>query len=248
MSNQNLQKLPEFSVVILCYQAGEYARTFVAEVMENISRLNVDYELVLVANYWEGSQDKTPQIARELQRDNPFIKAVTLPKKGMMGWDMISGLNASGGSVIAVIDGDGQMPAEDLVRVYKKLKEEKLDFVKTYRTKREDGFYRIFISLAYNLIFRILFPGLPVRDANSKPKIFTREVLEKMRLTSFDWFADAEMIIKVRRFRLKIGEIPTIFKKIDIRPSYVRADTIWEFVRNLIKARLNEFGVRRRKG
>lgn len=246
MSSHNPKVIPELSVVIFCYQTGEYARIFTAEVVKNIDKLGIDYELVLVANYWEGSGDITPHVAKELQKSNQRIKAVALPKAGRMGWDMISGLKVATGMKIAVIDGDGQMPPEDLVRVYKKMKEGAFDLVKTYRTKRGDSFFRAFISLTYNLIFHILFPGLPVRDVNSKPKIFTRDVYERLNLTSFDWFIDAEMMIQARRLHLKIGEIPTIFKNIDSRPSYVRPAAIWEFIRNLSKARLKEFMLRRK--
>lgn len=241
MVNSKLLRTPEYSIVILCYRAEEYCRVFVAEVIEDVSKLNVDYEIVLVANYWENSNDQTPRIAQELGNNNPRIKVVTLPKKGGMSWDMISGLKACTGKIIAVIDGDGQMPPYDLVRVYKKLKDENLDFVKTYRTKREDSLFRTFISVAYNLIFRILFPGLLVCDVNSKPKIFTKEVYQKLSLTSSGWFIDAEIMIQARRLHLKIGEIPTIFKKIDTRASYVKFDAIWEFTKNLINARIHEF-------
>lgn len=240
MPDYSFFKTPEYSVVILCYRAEEYCRVFIAEVIENISKLNIDYELVLVANYWENSNDQTPRIAQELRNNNPHIKVVAFPKKGGMSWDMISGLKACTGRIIAVIDGDGQMPPYDLVRVYKKLKDENLDFVKTYRTKREDGRYRNFISVAYNFIFRILFPGLSVRDVNSKPKIFTREVYQKLNLTSSGWFIDAEIMIQVRRLHLKTGEIPTNFK-INTRLSYVKFEAIWEFVKNLIEARIYEF-------
>lgn len=75
----------------------------------NVESFNVDYELVLVANYWDGTKDETPEVARSLARGNPHIKTVTMPKKGRMGWDMISGLNAAMGKYIAVIDGDGKI-------------------------------------------------------------------------------------------------------------------------------------------
>ncbi len=244
MTDSNL-KIPGYSIVVLCYQTEEYCRVYVNELIDSVSKLNVDYELVLVANYWENSNDQTRQIAYELQNNNPHIKVVALPKKGGMSWDMIRGFEACTGKIIAVIDGDGQMPPYDLVRVYQKLKDENLDFVKTYRTKREDSRYRNFISVAYNFIFQILFPGLSVHDVNSKPKIFTREVYEKLNLTSSGWFIDAEIMIQVRRLHLKTGEIPTIFK-VNTRASYVKFEAIWEFVKNLITARIREFKTKKK--
>ena len=43
---------------------------------------------------------------------------VTEVKKGMMGWDMKTGFQTASGKALAVIDGDGQMPSGDVIRVY----------------------------------------------------------------------------------------------------------------------------------
>ena len=139
------------------------------------------------------------KIAKKLAESHARIKAVTRIKKGMMGWDMRSGLEATTGKNIAVIDGDGQMPCEDIVRVYRKLINERLELTKTYRVNREDGLYRKAISVLYNIIFKTLFPGLKSRDINSKPKIMTRKVYQQMNLHSDGWFVDAEIMILARR-------------------------------------------------
>ena len=73
-----------------------------------------------------------------------------------MGWNIKSGLDAATGRTLSVIDSDGQMLFEDVILVYRKLKDEKLDLVKTFRTQRGEGLYRKPIYVAYN----ILFPGL----------------------------------------------------------------------------------------
>ena len=150
-----------------------------------------------------------------------------------MGWDMKSGLEAATGRALVVIDGDGQMPCEDVIRVYRKLRDDGMDLAKTFRTQRGDGLYRTTISVVYNIIFNILFPGLKCRDINSKPKIITREVYERMDLKSNGWFIDAEIMIQAGRMNLKIGEVPTVFHQIDYRPSFVKFRSILEFFVNL---------------
>jgi hypothetical protein len=80
-----------------------------------------------------------------------------------------------------------------------------------------------------------------VKDANSKPKIFTKEAYSKMQLTSDDWFLDAEMLLQCARMKLRIEEIPVTFDKCISRKSFVRIDAIFEFARNLIRARIKEF-------
>lgn len=231
----------EISVVILCYEAENHVYGFIDKTIGLLESANLSWEIVLVGNYIEGSEDKTPEIVKNIAARREHLKAVALPKQGMMGWDARSGMNMAEGKFICFIDGDEQMPYQDIVRVYKKIKEEGLDFVQTYRTIRYDGLRRKIKSAVYNFIFKILFPGAGVRDVNSKPKILTREAYSKMHLTSDDWFLDAEMIIQSRRLKFRIGEIPTSFYKCSYRKSLVNFHVIFEFVKNLFAARIREF-------
>lgn len=232
----------ELSVVILCYRAGKGARDFVLRTRRVLEEAGVAlYELVLVGNYIEGVRDETPEVVRELSREYSNIRYCALPKRGMMGWDMRTGLTLARGRYIAVIDGDGQMPAEDIVKVYKKIREENLDLVKTRRMSRGDNLWRKIVSFVYNILFCVLFPGLHVRDINAKPKIFTREAYKKMNLVSDDWFIDAEIMICARRLKLKIGEVPTVFLGLTGRRSFVRPKAIFEFMKNLFVYRIREF-------
>lgn len=239
--------IPDISVVILCYKTGVNAKEFISEVIDQISKANANYEIILVGNYLKGdNSDETPEVVREFASSDSRIKAITLEKKGMMGWDARSGLEAATGRTIVIIDGDGQMLPEDPYRVYQKLLAENLDMVKTYRRKRYDGILRKINSDVYNALFRLLFPGFKVRDINSKPKIFTRQFLDKLELTSDDWFFDAEVMIQARRLRCKLGEIPTEFYESKHRKSFIRPRHVLEFLRNLTLARFREFFVKTR--
>jgi glycosyltransferase involved in cell wall biosynthesis len=231
----------EISVVVLCYKAGKRINSFVSRI-KSLLEVNVSsWEIILVGNYDEGCPDETPAIVNEIAANDPQISAVTLPKKGMMGWDAKTGLDKAKGRYICIIDGDEQMPPEDIIRVYKNICANNLDFVLTYREKRSDGLLRILNSKVYNIFARMLFPGIKVKDINAKPKIFTKAVYEKMNLTSDDWFIDAEMIIKSRKLDLKIGQISTEFKANKYRRSFVKLNTVIEFIDNLIRTRIKEY-------
>ena len=206
-----------------------------------LSRCNFTWELVLVGNYIEGSEDETPQVIAQLAAKIPNVRTVIRPKEGMMGWDMRMGLNAARGTYLGVIDGDGQFPPESIIACLLKAELENLDLTKTYRVLRDDGIYRRFISHVYNGLFKLLF-GFKVRDINSKPKIIRGDKYELMNLQSNDWFADAEIIIRARELGLKIGETPVHFKSNDLRGSFVRPTAIFEFASNLFKYRFARHG------
>jgi len=225
----------ELSVVVLCYHSGKTILPFFSKLEELLNSLAVEYEIVLVANDFAHSKDETIEIVKRLANNHPRVIPVTKIKEGMMGWDMIQGMNSCNGKYICVIDGDGQFPIESVVEVYKTINATEYDIVKTYRNKRHDGLYRYLLSSTYNLLFKILYPGLPSKDVNSKPKIFTKEAYSKLDLQSTDWFIDAEIMINARKLKLKIKEIPITFYANESRKSFVNVGAIVEFTWNLIR-------------
>lgn len=201
-----------------------------------LSRCNFTWDLILVGNYVEGSDDETPDVVRELAMRWPNVTAVVRPKEGMMGWDMRMGLESAQGTYLGVIDGDGQFPVEAVIACLLKAEMEGLDLTKTYRVRRDDGFYRRTISYVYNGFFKLLF-GLQIHDVNSKPKIIRRDKYQILDLKSDDWFVDAEIMIRAREIGLSIGEIPVHFALNETRGSFVKPRAILEFVSNLIRYR-----------
>ena len=232
---------PEISVVVLAYRSAATTTNFVDSLIDSLEKENLLWEIVLVGNYFAEVEDRTPEVVRDIAARDSRIKAVVKIKKGMMGWDMKSGLQAATGKSLAVIDGDGQMPSSDVIRVYQLMKKNGLDLAKTYRAKRNDSSYRRLISVGYNILFKLLFPGINAWDMNSKPKIMTREFYEKMNLESNGWFIDAEIMIFARRLHARIGEVQTVFLSMDSRPSFVKPYSILEFLVNLFWYRVKEF-------
>ena len=228
------------SVIILGYRAGDSIKEFAQKTKEIVRKLTSSFEIILVGNYIENSEDKTKDIIEKFVDDNPDFISICKPKKGMMGWDMKEGLNISTGKYICVIDGDGQFPIESIEKCYKEIIRGEYDLVKTYRSRRNDGFYRKLISKVYNFIFFVLFSGIKSKDVNSKPKMFTREAYEIMNLKSDDWFIDAEIMLKINENKMKFYEFPVEFYELSGRASFVKFKAIFEFVKNLISYKLKK--------
>ena len=100
---------PNLSVVVLAYRSGKNITDFVDSLIRLLDREEPEWELILVANHFPDDGDQTPKIAKQLADSHIRIKVVTKIKEGMMGWDMRSGLEATTGKNIAVIDGDGNI-------------------------------------------------------------------------------------------------------------------------------------------
>jgi glycosyltransferase involved in cell wall biosynthesis len=225
----------EFSIAVLCYRAEEEIIPFVENLHKIMSLFRFEWELILVANFWQASNDRTPEICQQLAARLPYVRVLAEPKQGAMGWDMRRGLEACRGKYIGVIDGDGQFPVEAIFSCFAKIKSDDFDVVKTYRVQRHDSPYRKLISIVYNWLFHLLFHGSSgLRDVNSKPKIMTREAYQKMALRSDDWFIDAELILNCINLNLHVYEIPVEFHSLGARKSFVKPGAVLEFMRHMI--------------
>jgi len=230
----------EFSMVVLCYREGESIVPFIKRIHRTMSLFSFDWELVLVANFWPKTEDPTPTVVYRLAERLDRIRVIAEPKEGHMGWDVKKGLDACRGRIIGFIDGDGQFPVEIITACLAKIESDECDFIKTYRVLREDGVWRRFISMTYNLIFKFLFPRFRgLHDVNSKPKIMKRKVYERMDLRSIDWFIDAEIMLSALEQDLEICELPVHFRSQGERDSFLKPVAIIEFIRNLLAYRFS---------
>jgi glycosyltransferase involved in cell wall biosynthesis len=233
---------PEISIILLCYRAEHYVPTLAHKVETALQQLGKEYEVILVANFIEGSLDKTPRIAQAVAKNNYRLRVIAHPKRGMFGWDVQEGLREARAGIIAFLDGDSQVSPNDLISLYSKLEAGGYDMVQGRRIKRGDGVIRRIVSISYNLLFRMLFPKVRVKDVNAKPKMFRREKLQRMRLTSNDWFIDAEIVIQATYRRFSIGEVETEFTKSEANiSSSVNACAVTEFIKNMLRYRMKMF-------
>lgn len=229
---------PQLSAIVLCYQAGDSIVHVIDPLHELLVRADLEFELVLVANYWPNQRDPTPQIVAEFEQTHDCVSIVSQPKQGGMGWDMRCGFAAACGDTMILIDGDSQNPVDDVLKLYRLMHETGAAVGKGRRTTREDGIYRRLVSLVYNALFKILFGSRQLWDINGKPKGLTRDAYAAITLTADDWFVDAELILEAHRAGLSVVELPVVFNRNDDRASFVRAGAIWEFMRHMIRYRL----------
>ena len=76
--------IPELSVVILAYRSAESIESFVEKLISSLEGVEPNWEIVLVGNYIEGSDDQTPEVVKNMADKNSRIQAVVKMKKEMM--------------------------------------------------------------------------------------------------------------------------------------------------------------------
>jgi glycosyltransferase involved in cell wall biosynthesis len=230
--------VPELSAIVLGYRAEEELTGLAERLVTVLEESGTDYELVLVANYWPGKGDSTPAVAHEFARNRPRIRVIAEEKQGAMGWDMRAGFREASGNYLVVIDGDAENPVEDVLEMYRLMRERGADVMKGRRVARFDTLYRRTISVVYNIAFRIFFGTRGLWDINGKPKGLSRAAYERLDLRSDGWFVDAEIVLAARRLGLPIHEMPVRFFRNEDRNSLVHVGAIWEFAANMVRCRI----------
>jgi dolichol-phosphate mannosyltransferase len=226
---------PQLSLVLPCYNEEDVLRNTVERLVASFRQHNVDLELVLVDN---GSTDRTAGVIDQLALEGLPVTKVTVAVNQGYGYGVLRGLARCRGRFVGFVCADGQVEATDVVKVYEiaaHARSPKL--VKVRRRFRMDGFVRKVVSVCYNLFAATIFGGLGSIDLNGNPKILPREYVERMLLQSHDWFLDAEVLIKAKRLGLEVFELNVIAQAREGGRSNVRANTCWEFLRNLARYR-----------
>ncbi len=234
MTNPDSQS-PDISVVVPCYNEEGIIGYSIPKLSKAFRLSGFRLELVAVDN---GSTDRTGEIIAELAVQDPSIVPHRVVQNQGYGHGLLSGLSVATAPWVCFIPADGQVDAEDTVRLFEAALASGTDVVaKARRRFRMDGLYRKLVSTAYNVFIRTLWPKLQSIDVNGTPKIAPRALLLNMRLQSEDWFLDPEIMLKAHYMGVRVLEFNVFARLRGNGLSHVRATTCWEFARNLLRYR-----------
>ena len=227
---------PDLSLVIPCYNEEDVVTYTVHRLLGAFERAGYRLELVMVDN---GSSDGTGTILRELAARGSSVVYHRVEKNEGYGHGVLSGMPHCTAPWVGLIPADGQVDAEDVVRLYEMAVLSKENVVaKVRRRFRMDGATRKVVSFGYNIFIRLLWPGLGW-DVNATPKILPRHLIAAMQLTSKGWALDPEIIIKAHYIGVRVIELNILSRERCIGSSKIRAAAMWELVRSMIGFRFS---------
>jgi glycosyltransferase involved in cell wall biosynthesis len=229
------QPLPDLSFVMPCFDEEEVVGYTIPQFVAAFEKAGVKLELIAVDN---GSKDGTGRILEELRQKGLPIVPHRIDVNQGYGYGILRGLEIATAPWIGMIPCDGQVDAEDVVRLFDALRHAKGRVVgKVRRRFRMDGFLRKVVSVAYNGMVWLLWPKIGTIDVNGTPKIIPREVLRALELQSKDWFLDPEIMIKSYYLGARVLEMNVFARMRGNGLSHVRASTCLEFFKNLLRFR-----------
>jgi glycosyltransferase involved in cell wall biosynthesis len=195
--------MPQRSLTIFfpCYNEEANVERSTREALKAAQMVTDDYEVIIVN---DGSGDKTGDIADQLARENPRVRAIHHPQNQGYGAALQSGYRGSSKDTIFYTDGDLQFDLGEITKLWPLI--EKYEVVTGYRLKRSDPFMRKLNSFMWTSLTKLLF-RLPVRDVNCAFKLFRREVIATMELESAGALIDAEVFARARKAGRSIVEV-----------------------------------------
>lgn len=228
---------PNLSLVVPCYNEEAIVGYTIPRLLNAFERAGYQLELVAVDN---GSVDRTGEIIKGLAAKNSGVIHHEVKKNEGYGNGILQGLPHCTAPWIGMIPADGQVDAEDVVRLYEAVVTTDGNVLgKVRRRFRMDGPQRAIISIIYNFFVRSLWPRLESLDINGSPKLLPREILEAMDLQSKDWLLDPEMMIKAHYMGVRILELNAFSRMRANGVSHVRATTGLRFLWYLLMFRFS---------
>jgi glycosyltransferase involved in cell wall biosynthesis len=203
MSVSPASKPAGLSVFFPAYNDSGTIASMVIRTVKAASELTSDFEIIVVD---DGSADGTADIADELARTYPQVRAVHHPINRDYGAALQTGFRSATKELIFYTDGDAQYDPTELSALWARMSAD-VDLVNGYKISRADPLHRIIIGRIYHYIVSILF-GLTLRDVDCDFRLMRRTIFERINLEKTSGIICVEMMKKIQDGGFRIVEVP----------------------------------------
>ncbi|MGO8946418.1 MAG: glycosyltransferase [Ktedonobacterales bacterium] len=197
------------SIIVPVRNEGSTMRPLLMRLHQAMSSAGLPYEVLIVD---DRSEDGTAKVAAAVIEEQ-HLPARVLIKQGKLGksFSLMQGFAEAHYPVLAMIDGDLELPPEALPAMVKELA--RYDVVVGKRVGySKNNSLRSQLSSIFNGFILRLFLGIDF-EVQTGIKVFWRYVYESMDLTPGQWGFDMEFVAKVIAYGFRIGEFEVPFQK-----------------------------------
>jgi glycosyltransferase involved in cell wall biosynthesis len=160
------------------------------------------FEVVVVD---DGCKDQTAAIVLALAALDPRIRLVQHEQNRGYGAAVATGLRAARGELVFFMDSDGQFSLLDMGQLLCKLRSN--DAVIGYRYARADSLRRKLMAWGWGKLIGVVV-GVRVYDLDCAFKLFRRELIDRIRLTTSSPAINAEILLQCRQVGARIAQTP----------------------------------------
>ncbi|MGC8725546.1 MAG: glycosyltransferase [Thermoplasmata archaeon] len=200
-------------LVVPVYKEEKILERNVIRLEEYLKQKNINFDLVLSI---DDSGDKSIDIGRKLEKEYENIHIIEHKRKMGRGFAVREAWSKYDADLYAFIDADLAMNIDVITTAYNVISKENLDGI--IASRYVDGSQlsrpklREIISKIYNVILRIIFND-DIMDHQCGFKMISKNAKDKvLNLTKISsWFWDAELVIIMNAFKMKIKEYPVLW-------------------------------------
>jgi glycosyltransferase involved in cell wall biosynthesis len=206
---------PTLSVIIPCHNEEAILKATADQLVRFFSTEDWDcglgktWEIVFVN---DGSSDATLACLRQLQGSHPNIVVATYPRAGGQGKALQRGFSEAKGLFLVTIDADLDYKPKYIPQMMRLAVDTNADLVVASPYMKGGTITncpksRLLMSRAINLYFRHVFRSR-LSTFTAIFRLYRREALEKLLLSSFDKDLLPEIIVKAELLKMSIIEFP----------------------------------------
>ena len=194
------------TVVVPALNEEKNIRSTVRGIFHACGRMKIVPEVVVVD---DGSQDRTHQILRQLQRLYPQLQVVRHELPSGIGGAFLAGAARARGEAVVMIPGDNENRVEDILAFLDLMR--KVDIIVPFVHNAElRNLLRRFISSLYRFIISFSF-GTNLNYYNGTV-IYRTRLLHALKIRSTGFFYQAETLIRALRRGARFAEVPVLLQ------------------------------------
>ncbi len=207
--------MTKFELVLPCYNEEKSLEFLVQRAKAAALEAGLkpgEFKLVMVENGSKDNSRKQFQLLANNQELAPWFKMVPIDINQGYGYGVVTGLKATEAPIIGWSHADQQCDPADTIKAYFRLIELKQKGVKALVKGVRSGrnWKDIFVSRVFEFFARVLL-GINVHEMNAQPKVFERELLDKLVSPPNTFALDLYVLYHAQKQSLQISTIPVVF-------------------------------------
>ena len=230
---ENSDRLSSVSFFCPAYHDEGNLPLLIPKVHKLLQEITDTFEIIIVE---DGSPDKTAEVADQLAKQFSNVRVIHHEKNQGYGAALRDGFLNAQYDYIFYTDGDNQYDVNEFKPYFKHLKD--YDILNGYAIKKAVTPRRLVQSIVFNALTNILFFSW-FKDVNCSIKMYKSSVIKSMDIKCFSAFIDAEMLIKAKRLKFKIFDVPvTHYERKTGLASGSKFNVIWDTIKDMVRFRL----------